>query len=279
MRIDPGGSQQDQGDDPDGGAAQACQASSPGKRAAKYLERSLRSIEIAPAKHLDQPCPLVTALTWTNDSRDSHSQGVVGIATHQGIPMAAVATYVWNKQLVFEFDLLSRQGLVALHQSHAIWRPEKGIEYRGIPDASEVGTNPSMRLRKRKALAAQFEWTVLGWRRDRSDREELRRMPRELARYESQLESIVDGAVFAFVMGTDPEALLLIEAWAYSPDSETDELWTAAVDGPSTLSGAKVRIPNSDSKHRSWCPWGSRSETARSGSEPDGRGRRFRIAR
>ena len=68
-----------------------------------------------------------------------------------------------------------------------------------------------------KSLAEQFQSTLVGWKLDDSDREELRLLPRPLYRY--QLKDVpdaegmvVDGAVFAFVMGTDPESLLLIEA-------------------------------------------------------------------
>jgi hypothetical protein len=53
---------------------------------------------------------------------------------------------------------------------------------------------------------------MLGWKRDDTDRESLRLLPRPLYRYETSDGPIIDGAVFAFVMGTDPETLLLIEA-------------------------------------------------------------------
>jgi hypothetical protein len=70
---------------------------------------------------------------------------------------------------------------------------------------------------------------MMGWRADRSDRTELRRLPRELYRYQPEKPPVIDGAVFAFVMGTDPEALLMIEAvqgpdhtdWQYAFVRET----------------------------------------------------------
>ena len=63
-----------------------------------------------------------------------------------------------------------------------------------------------------KALASQFQSTMLGWKSDDSDREELRLLPRPLYRYETTDATVFDGAVFPFVMGTDPESLLLLEA-------------------------------------------------------------------
>ena len=53
---------------------------------------------------------------------------------------------------------------------------------------------------------------MLGWKADSTDREELRLLPKPLYRYEPKAGPVIDGAVFAFVMGTDPESLLLIEA-------------------------------------------------------------------
>ena len=52
---------------------------------------------------------------------------------------------------------------------------------------------------------------------NRAAREELRLLPKPIYRYELDAAKaahpeLVDGAVFAFVQGTDPEAVLLIEA-------------------------------------------------------------------
>ena len=71
--------------------------------------------------------------------------------------------------------------------------------------------------------------------RDRNDRLwELRLLPQPLYRYESTDPDVLDGALFTFVTsaGTDPEALLLIEArkpsptdspiWHYAPARFTD---------------------------------------------------------
>ena len=63
-----------------------------------------------------------------------------------------------------------------------------------------------------KALATQFSATLIKWREDGSDREELRLLPQPIYRYESEDPKLLDGGVFAFVQGTDPEVLLLLEA-------------------------------------------------------------------
>ena len=68
-----------------------------------------------------------------------------------------------------------------------------------------------------KALADRFKVTMTGWKPDRSDREELRMLPKPLYRAEpgegpGPDSGWIDGGVFGFVQGTDPEAILLLEA-------------------------------------------------------------------
>jgi hypothetical protein len=59
-------------------------------------------------------------------------------------------------------------------------------------------------------------------------------MPAPLLRYSSVSDKIIDGALFAFAQGTNPEALVLVEA----VESETGRVWRAA---PSRLSGYQMR--------------------------------------
>ena len=63
-----------------------------------------------------------------------------------------------------------------------------------------------------KEMVKSFSSTMLGWNANKTDRELLRLLPRPLYRYENTRGDIIDGSVFAFVQGTDPESLLLLEA-------------------------------------------------------------------
>ncbi len=85
---------------------------------------------------------------------------------------------------------------------------------------------------------------MTGWKGDNSDREELRLLPRPLYRYDlkdSQAANptLQDGALFGFVMGTDPEVVLLLEAvsrdgrsvWQYAFARATSGGLEAKLDG------------------------------------------------
>ena len=152
-------------------------------------------------------------MRWANNIRGSES-GATVLYLHEGVPQAVCSIYPWDQKLIHEFDSLSRTRLEAKYQERVVWTPsEPGGSFCPMPMSDAPADSPSMRLRQMKSLAAQFSCTMLGWRADRTDRETLRLLPQPLYRYETQSSSgLVDGAVFAFVMGTDPEALLLLEA-------------------------------------------------------------------
>jgi len=65
-----------------------------------------------------------------------------------------------------------------------------------------------------KALTKLFKAKLLGWASDTSQHEELRMLPTPLYRYAiDKPDKVQDGALFAYVSGTDPEVLLVIEAF------------------------------------------------------------------
>jgi hypothetical protein len=131
-----------------------------------------------------------------------------------GRPEAVCCVYPWEQTLAHEFDSLSRGTLLAKRDGVVVWNPEKpGLQFQTIPLADAPAEMPAARLRQMKKLASQFSSTMLGWRADSSDREVLRLLPQPLYRYDSKRSDMLDGAVFAFVQGTDPESLLLLEAF------------------------------------------------------------------
>ena len=68
-----------------------------------------------------------------------------------------------------------------------------------------------------KVFADRFQVTMTGMKADRSDREELRMLPKPLyhadpGKVHSLDSEWIDTGVFGFVQGTDPEAILMLEA-------------------------------------------------------------------
>lgn len=111
---------------------------------------------------------------------------------------------------VHEFSTLSTAPLTATRDGATAWTPkEAGAKFLPIPDAPKPAANASARLRQMRALAAEFraedDFGNRGW-------QALRLLPTPINRYGAAGSPIEDGALFAFVTGTDPEVFLFIEA-------------------------------------------------------------------
>jgi hypothetical protein len=159
-------------------------------------------------------------LRWRNATRGTQvAEGVFVLWVNKGRPEASASVYPWEGDLYHAFVSLSRDAkLVAREAGRVIWSPETpGVQFHDIPGAPAPADTPAARLRQMKALAERFKVTMTGWKADKSDREELRVLPKPLYRYERG-ESTgpdpdwIDGEVVGFVQGTDPEAVLLLEA-------------------------------------------------------------------
>lgn len=178
----------------------------------KLMDESLSWDELFANESSAMPMTPRVVMRWANNTRGSED-GMTVLYLNAGRPEAVCCAYPWANQLNHEFDSLSREKLIAKRDGATVWAPDKpGVTFQTIRDADAPANTPVARLRQMKALSSQFSSTMLGWKADKSDREELRLLPQPLYRYESKRSDVFDGAVFAFVQGTDPESLLLLEA-------------------------------------------------------------------
>jgi hypothetical protein len=164
---------------------------------------------------------------WTNNERDPLGQGLAVLWIHRGRPEAVASVYPWQGKLVHELESLSRGTFVCLRDDEVRWQM--------------------------KGIAERFTVTMTGWNPTNADREILRRLPRELYRYRPEQDDLLDGALFAFVKGTDPEALLMLEAvrtpagevWEYALVRQTSGGVHATLDGE-TIWTVEKHIPRND---------------------------------
>ena len=91
--------------------------------------------------------------------------------------------------------------------------PEEGwFEWIILDDAPAPADTPERRLIQMRQMAQRFTvFDEFGWRDDDIERYELRLMSRPVYRYEQS--DVMDGALFVFAQGTNPEATMLIEAY------------------------------------------------------------------
>lgn len=181
------------------------------------IDAAVDEVRIYPNAGAKQPAKPLVVLRWANNARGSED-GTTVLYIDRGRPLAVVDLYPWAGSLARDFELLTNERVVGRRGNDLVWQPKKSsVEFADVPDAAPPEATAAQRLRQMKSLAGQFQSTMLGWKSDDTDREELRLLPRPLYRYElddhqAKSGTLLDGGVFAFVMGTDPESLLLLEA-------------------------------------------------------------------
>jgi hypothetical protein len=155
---------------------------------------------------------------WTNPVRAAQQDGLVFLWTSRGRAEAVGTIFSSTagpmRGFTHEFHSLSTGTLhVDRRGTHdAAWTPRgPGIALVPIEGAPAPAAAAAQRLGQMRALAREFSATT---RDAKGNRYTLRLLPQPLYRYESTDAEVLDGSLFAFVTsaGTDPEALLVIEA-------------------------------------------------------------------
>jgi hypothetical protein len=151
-------------------------------------------------------------LSWTNPLRSTFAgASFVWLADGRPEAIASLYRYTEDGKTVedHEFQSLATTSLSATRAGRPIWAPQgAGIALAPIPGAPRPAASPPERLRQMQAMAKEFH-AFTGTERGKS---ELRLLPKPLCRYQTNRPDLADGALFAFVLATDPEVLLMIEA-------------------------------------------------------------------
>jgi hypothetical protein len=180
----------------------------------RTLNGAVEWFEVETAEPGGQKLTPVKALAWNNEDRTASSQGLTLLYVADGRPYATVCIFRWESHINHHFGSLTSRKLIAKdsRSGQVIWSPtDAGIEWQRLRDAEAPNASAARRIRQMKAVAEQFTVTMTGWNADNTDKQKLRLLPKPIYRYETK-EAEEDGAVFAFVTGVDPEALLLIES-------------------------------------------------------------------
>jgi hypothetical protein len=150
-------------------------------------------------------------LRWTNPIGGA-PDGVVAVYAHKGGRPAALASFFLNgrKKWVIEFTIIPESDVTILRSGRPFWKPSEYVcKFTDLPRSPLPAAKPVLRLAQMRAVAADF--SVLDNFGGKETREELRLLPQPVYRY-SEEGTILDGSLFVFVLGTDPECCLLLEA-------------------------------------------------------------------
>jgi hypothetical protein len=202
------------------------------------IEKSVNWYDVLPESDATTALTPVPVIRWRNVVRGQEGEAMMVVWPHNGRPVAMASIYPWDGKMCHEFDSLSRGNkLIARDQDRVIWSPETvGVEFKDGPKAPRPAKTAPERLRQMKAIAEGFKATMTGWQADNSDQETLRLLPRPLFRYDlanakDPDPKLLDGALFAYVTGTDPEVVLVLEAIGMAEQADWQYAFVRATSG------------------------------------------------
>ena len=153
-------------------------------------------------------------LKYTNPVRNVKQHGAIYLWTVEDRP-GVIASF-WSavelsqpnlRRLNFEWHSLSEEPVSADRFGERLWdATEPGLEWKRLSEVPPPAASRALRLLQMRRIASSFSAEI------DTQESELRLIPQPLFRYPSQADRTLDGAIFAYVMGTDPELLLLIES-------------------------------------------------------------------
>jgi len=187
-------------------------------RRARQLQKmklSAAQYKLFPADDRERPFKFVEApvLRWANPVGGA-KDGTVFVWTDRGRPQAVLQLFTYDDDhFSHEWQSLADRPLTAERAGAAVWTPaEPALQFQELKDVDVPAATAGGRLRQMKSLAAKFSSTFTGFAQSPTP-VELRLLTQPLYRYEPGADSkLVDGALFAFAQGTDPQMLLALEA-------------------------------------------------------------------
>jgi hypothetical protein len=111
-----------------------------------------------------------------------------------------------------ELAALTGTKLMAKRDDTVVWQPKDEWKWHPVAGAAAPAATAPQRLVQMQALAREFKVEVLDTRNLlKGENQTPRLLPRPVFRYDAGQTRGLDGALYAFVLGTDPELLLLLE--------------------------------------------------------------------
>lgn len=156
----------------------------------------------------------------------------------EGRPTALVTVEIYqvpnsSNILALEFLSLSRAKFTLKHKTQNIrWDPSvSALTLQQLPEAPKPAATAAARLVQMRRLARRFA----AKERVKKEAIECRLLTQPIDRYQSSADKIVDGAIFAFANGTNPELGVVLETdgknWQYGVLRFTSAESSVALDG------------------------------------------------
>jgi len=165
----------------------------------------------------DQKTPLEVKsdakLRYWNSVRAGNNHGELFIWTRNGRCVLAGSILSYEKSSIVrgvghEFHSFSPEKIIGQRDAKAIEMSALGVDFKPVPGAKPPAKSRALRMAQLRRLAKSFEASTMS---TEGVSQPLRALSQPIYRYETK-EVSDDGAIFAYVTGTDPEVLVAIES-------------------------------------------------------------------
>jgi hypothetical protein len=181
-----------------------------GKRM-QFMKRALAryTVQVGEQKEpatVGDPC-----LRWTNPIGGA-PDGIIAVYTQKGGGRPAALGQLFlndEKQWCNEFTIIAESDVTIKRSGRLFWKPSEYVcKFSDLPHSPRPADKAVLRLAQMRAIAADL--SAISYYRGTKHHLRLLRQP--VYRY-SEKGKIVDGALFVFVLGTDPDCGLILEAY------------------------------------------------------------------
>ena len=167
-------------------------------------------------------------LRWSNPTAGS-VHGEVFLWAIDSRPVAIASIYRWYhpfKDSTVELVSITEHGIEASDGRKTLWDTKaSGVRLSDLAGAPPPADTAGGRLIQMRSLSRRFNAELIDTRGGEQVGRELRLLNQPAHRYASPRQKVLDGALFAFVEGTDPEAWILLEA----TESDAGPKWRFAL--------------------------------------------------
>ncbi|HEV3339189.1 MAG TPA: hypothetical protein VG125_02495 [Pirellulales bacterium] len=181
----------------------------------KFMVQALDNYEVEYAEDPSRPSRLhpKPLLRWSNPLT-TIKDGALVVYTRGGRPDLVCEFHIHSEdRFGHEFSPIRFEGMRLKRGQQIVFTADNGwFRFQDVPDAPRPAEKAVQRAAQMRQIAERFS-VVDEFGQDEDDLQHyvLRLMPRPVYRYEETDEK-VDGGMFVFAQGTNPEAVLLVEA-------------------------------------------------------------------
>ena len=181
----------------------------------EFMITAMQRFQVHVLGEANEDSPLVaTPLLRYQNPLSSSKDGILVAFSRGGRPdVLATLSPQSASNVVHEFYNTSGAPLEIRREERTIWSaPPIEMKFQDLTDARLPAPTPALRVIQMRQIAEEFKiMDDHGWKT--TVRQPLRLLRQPVHRYADVERGIIDGAIFSYVLGTDPEANLLLEAY------------------------------------------------------------------